>query len=139
MSRTLIVAFDGLDKDLIGEFEVDSLIQEEFGTIDNSTGVSSIVTYELFACFLTGETYDEHGVIGLTRPRSSLLNSIEKLRTKHIFQKTNGLRKSVYKSLPLVDGSYREYNRKDLKSSTIFDQYTRAKAIDVPSYSLVTP
>jgi hypothetical protein len=56
-NKTLIIAFDGLDYELIQEFGLETIPQREFGKIDNTTGITSIVTYELFASFITGKTW----------------------------------------------------------------------------------
>ncbi|PSG99719.1 MAG: hypothetical protein BRC28_03190 [Nanohaloarchaea archaeon SW_4_43_9] len=136
MSKVLVVAFDGVDKELIEEFKLDNIPQKEFGTIDNSTDVTTIVTYELFASFITGGTWKDHGVIGLTRPENNVLNSLENLRSIDLFQRTNEVRKKLYNLVPLIDGEFRRYNKKDLDSETFFEKIASSKAIDVPSYNL---
>lgn len=64
--NVLVVAFDGLDKEWIEEFELENIMQEEFGAIDNQTGMKNIYTSELFASFITGKNPQEHGIDGLT-------------------------------------------------------------------------
>lgn len=136
MSNVLVVAFDGMDKELIEEYGLSNITQEEFGTIDNSTNITTIVTYELFASFITGENWEKHGIVGLTRPENNILNSVEKLRAKDFFQKTNRLRKKLYSSIPLVNGEFRKYNKEDLKTETFFERIENSKAIDIPSYNI---
>lgn len=63
----VIIAFDGADKELIEEFNLESIKQKEFGAIDNSSGIKYRYTCELFASFITGETYEKHGVIKLRK------------------------------------------------------------------------
>jgi len=65
---TLIVAFDGLDIDLIRRYDCETFLEmDEFGTVDNNTGITTRYTSELFASFITGETHEKHGVTGLTK------------------------------------------------------------------------
>lgn len=70
----LVVAFDGLDKDFIEKFELENIQQKEYSELDNKSGISSIKTSELFASFITGDTWEEHGVQGLEKPEHWLPN-----------------------------------------------------------------
>ncbi|MFB6245460.1 MAG: hypothetical protein ABEJ03_03900, partial [Candidatus Nanohaloarchaea archaeon] len=73
-SRVLVVTFDGMDIELIREYGCEHLMgMEEFGTLDNSTGISTIITNELWAGFITGETWEEHGIVSKNRPESDFL------------------------------------------------------------------
>lgn len=135
MKNFLIIAFDGLDYDLIKKYNCKNIQQKEFGKIDNHTGITTIVTSEVFASFITGKTWEEHGIIGLRRPTSDFLYKIEKLNRYKFFRKFTGLRRSICKNLPFVDGRERDVNKDDLKTSTFFDEIPNSKAIDVPSYN----
>lgn len=136
MGKVLVVAFDGLDYDLIQEYGLENVKQQEFGTIDNSTGVSSIVTDELFASFITGKTWEEHGVRGLNRIESPVLKRIEDLNRYGFFQKFRSIRERIYEILPFVKGDTRGYTKKDIESETLFDIIENSEAIDVPSYNI---
>jgi hypothetical protein len=88
----LVVAFDGLDKELIEEFGLGNVKQSEFGEIENHESVNKIVTSELFACFLTEEEYNEHGIRGNKAPNSDLTNLIyENIFTPSQSSRTRGV------------------------------------------------
>ncbi|MFB6158860.1 MAG: alkaline phosphatase family protein [Candidatus Nanohalobium sp.] len=131
----LVISFDGLDKDLIEEYKLENIIQEEFGTIDNDTDIKVKVTSELFASFITGETWESHGVIGLNRYVSDKVQKIESFNKFSSFRKFSGLRKKLYKELPFVNSEMRNVNKEDLPLPTIFDKISKSKAIGVRSYS----
>jgi hypothetical protein len=133
---TLIVAFDGLDYEYIQKYCGNSLKQKEFGKIENSEGIKTVVTTELFASFITGETWESHGVIGLGKHKSDYLDKIEKLNKYRFFRKLTGFRQQVYSLLPLIDSDKTSVTRKDLKATTIFEEIENSKAIDIPAYSI---
>jgi hypothetical protein len=56
MGDVLVVALDGLDCELIKEFGLGNIKQDEFSKIDNQAGMNSVNTSELFASFITGRT-----------------------------------------------------------------------------------
>lgn len=132
----LIVAFDGMDRELVEEYECENLLGlQEFGGFDNSTGMSSIMTSELFASFITGKTYEKHGVKGLTKyERNSCLEFFERnYGDKWPFVNFKGLREAVFKSLNSVEYRERAYKRSDFETvSTIFDEVDAGKALFVP-------
>lgn len=64
--NVLVGAFDGMDSELVRDFGLDNVIQSEVGTIDVQTNVSTVETSELFASFITGKNWEEHGVTGVT-------------------------------------------------------------------------
>ncbi|MFB6158481.1 MAG: alkaline phosphatase family protein [Candidatus Nanohalobium sp.] len=137
MDKVLIIAFDGLDYELIQEFGLENVPQEEFGTIDNTSGVNTVVTTELFASFITGETWEEHGALGLGKHKKDWLNSFENsLNRYRFFKKFSGLRRSFYEQVPFFEGGRTSFTREDLRSPALFDKVSNSKAIDVPSYSV---
>jgi predicted AlkP superfamily phosphohydrolase/phosphomutase len=77
--KVVVIAFDGLDKDLIEEFGLENLTQQEFGSIDNVSGMSSIKTSELFASFITGKNFENHGVKGIRKWDSQKVEKAEKI------------------------------------------------------------
>jgi len=133
----LIITFDGMDIELIREYGCKNLMgMEEFGTLDNTTGISTIITNELWASFITGETWKKHGVISKNRPSSDFLFQIEKLNRYRFFRKFMGLRRSFYKNVPFLNSEIRAYDKRDLKVPSIFDKVGNSKAIDVRSYNV---
>jgi hypothetical protein len=136
MTKVLVVAFDGLDLELIREYGLDNIPQEEFGRIENKRGIDTIVTTELFASFITGETWERHGAVGLGKFQNPWLDSLEKkLNRNKFFNKFSGLRKEFYQNIPFFNGESTSFTRDDMKVETIFEKVSNSKAIDVPSYN----
>lgn len=132
----LVVAFDGLDHDLVKEHGCENLLgMEEFGGIDNDTGIRYRKTSELFASFITGETYRGHGVTGIRKFRNSRINRFESwARRYRFFKKWNGVRSKLYRILMGCD--IRRYpDRSDLKADSFFDEVENSKALSVPSWN----
>ncbi|MFB6199386.1 MAG: alkaline phosphatase family protein [Candidatus Nanohaloarchaea archaeon] len=135
-NTVLVVAFDGLDKELIEEFGLENIPQKEFGVIDNNTLISERKTSELFASFITGENYKEHsieGVGGWTNERiESLENALDGIK---FFDKFKGLRSAVYESVNFFDAQKTYPKKEDLEIETIFDKVDDSRALFVPSYN----
>lgn len=131
--KTLLVAFDGMDKELIEKFDLENIRQKEFGTIDNSTGITRVMTSELFASFITGDTHEEHGITGLkkgqSRRKDSFLGRIRNFGVAKIL--------GFYSFLDLVTekDEVRKYLAKDLQSETFFSKIERAKSLYIPVHS----
>lgn len=131
----LVIAFDGLDSELVEEFELENLKQEYVGTIDNNSSVSCRKTSELFASFITGKTHTEHGVKGLKTWNNSRKGLFIDLLTKNYSGNIRGfdrLRKTL-KSALAADERY--YQREDLQSETLFEKIENSRAMFVPSYN----
>jgi predicted AlkP superfamily pyrophosphatase or phosphodiesterase len=79
---------------------------------------------------------EDHGIVGLTRPKSDLLAKIEGLNRYEFFSRFSGLRRKLYKELPFVEGSSRKPDKGDLECETFFHRISNSKAIDVPSYNI---
>lgn len=126
----LIVAFDGLDYELVQRFGLEHLPQKEAGRIDNHTGIAERKTSELFTSFITGETYEQHGVTGLKKPNNQRLHNIRELipngvrgsyRLKQVFDAATGYEKEFYA-------------KDDYSQDTIFEK-TVSRPIHVPGYN----
>jgi len=126
---------DGLDKDLIEMYECPNITLDEFGAIDNDTDICVRVTTELYTSFLSGETWREHGVIGLDRYRSDILNKIESLNKYKLFRKFTGMRNRIYKEIPLISAKKRHVCYQDYTQKTIFEKIPSSKAIGVRGYN----
>jgi anaerobic selenocysteine-containing dehydrogenase len=133
----LIVTFDGLDRELVTRFNATNVTEmEEFDTYDNSTGMTTIITNELWASFITGETWREHGIVSKNRPKSDLLFEVEKLNRFWWWRKFQGIRHRVYGWIPFLNSENRKYDKRDLKTDSIFEEVPNSKAIDVRSYNI---
>ncbi|MDY6769128.1 MAG: alkaline phosphatase family protein, partial [Candidatus Nanohaloarchaea archaeon] len=135
--NVLVVAFDGMDKELIDKFDLDHVTQDEYGQIDNHTGVKEINTDELFASFITGETWEEHGVTGIKEWDSPILNRIEGVFPKRGALFTIG--DMAKDGIKRFGGFERErYTREKIDCPTLFDRIDGSRALNIPAYD-VTP
>nr|EGQ40809.1 MAG: type I phosphodiesterase / nucleotide pyrophosphatase [Candidatus Nanosalinarum sp. J07AB56] len=126
-----------MDYKLIQKLGVKSLTDmEKFESYNNSTGMTTIITNELWASFITGKTWREHGIISKNRPESELLFKVEKLNRFWWWRKFQGIRHKIYGWIPFLSSGNRKYTRQDLKSRTMFEQVHSSKAIDVRSYNV---
>jgi predicted AlkP superfamily phosphohydrolase/phosphomutase len=125
----LVVAFDGLDKELIEKFELENIQQNEFGPIINHTEVEKIMTPELFASFVTGKSTEEHGIRDRGKWNSEFLNKYEKFLNPLNLLSV----KRFFKVFPWVspDGVTLE----DHEYDTIFDRIEDSQSLFVPTVS----
>lgn len=142
MDSVIVVAFDGLDYELIQKFDLEHIPQKEFGTFDNKTGVNEIKTCELFASFITGELSEKHGVRGMRTYPDSINSKIY----NNLIDNTvvDALRNNVRGIQTLVNiikyeilSIHKEeemWERKHLECETIFDEIKGSRAINIPSY-----
>lgn len=134
--KILVVAFDGLDYELIKEFGLENIQQEEFGKIDNQTRISSVKTSELFAAFITGANYEKNGVKGHTKWTNSKVDKLEEiLDAWTVFEKFKGIRTALYRSINRLNCINRKYRKEDLETETIFEEIENSRAMYVPSYN----
>jgi len=133
----LVVAFDGLDKELIDEFGLTNIKQEEFGSIDNQSNMSEIKTSELFASFITGENYNVHGVKGLVRhPKSYRRKFIDMILPESVRGSVRGLTRIEHALKGLLDvNDPRKHTKSDINGKTIFEEIENSRALFVPSYN----
>jgi len=135
-NSVLVVAFDGLDKELIEEFDLEHVKQEEYGSIDNKTGMSAQMTSELFTNFITGKSYEEHGVKGLKKnlkPKRQRIVNI--LSPESLAGKIRGfdfLRRNLER---ILDIERRKYLKEDIEAETIFEELENSRAMFVPGYN----
>jgi len=133
---TLVIAFDGLDKELIEEFELKHIPQKEFGKIDNHTDISNIVTSELFASFITGTTSEKHGVKSLVKWSNPKIENFEnRVSDSELFNKFKNLRHAIFESVNSLEAQKRKYRKEDLRIDTFFEEIKNSRAIFVPSYN----
>lgn len=134
--NVLVVAFDGLDKDLIEEFELENIRQEEFKSIDNQTGMEHIYTSELFASFITGKTHEEHGIEHLTTWEDKRKGRvIETLAPKGIVESTKGFHRLRETLKTLLKTDEVKYSQEHLEEKTLFEEIDNSRAMYVPGYN----
>jgi hypothetical protein len=133
----LVVALDGLDKELIEKFDLEYIKQGEFGGIDNKTGMTGIKTSELFASFITGKTYEKHGVKGLNK--NSKFKWKERLSNllfpNYLVSNFRGFTRLKKAFNLIIGGGKDKYTKEDLDSETLFDKIDNSKALFIPSYN----
>lgn len=136
--NTLIVAFDGLDYDLIRRFDCDNLIQDKFGTIDNDTGIRKRETIELFSAFISGRTIDETGIRRYGSSKiSALYPPLTRLVPPPILRNNIRGMTAITRTLKTLLRC-RAYRASDFATPTIFDHVPDSQDIGVPSYSTHT-
>lgn len=134
-NKLLIIAWDGLDHELVNEFDI-QLHEDRLdiqGKIDNDTGVHTRSTSELFTTFITGEYHDKHGVTGLNKynTRGELL---EKLFPKHE-RYYKPVKSKIYNFLMHhTKADKRKYRKEDYKTETMFEEVKHSEAMFVPGY-----
>jgi hypothetical protein len=120
------VAFDGLDSELVEEFDLENVVLEETGMIDNHTGIFERNTSELFTSFITGKTWEQHGVKSLRKDCVESPKAVskfeDKIQDKKIGKKTSGLRKALYENINSINYTRRKWLRTDYSQETIFDK-----------------
>lgn len=133
--RVLIVAFDGLDYELIQEFECSEIISmNEFGQIDNHTDIDNIATAELFTTFISGTT--EHNITGVGQDEDSISNKLLNMIPKQIRYFLKGYQGIVNLWNRITKNGVKQlYSQDDLEVDTWFDQIPNSKAVNVPAYS----
>lgn len=135
--NVLVVAFDGLDYELIKEFDLENIVQQETGAIDNGRGISAIYTSELFTSFVTGQTHEIHGVKGLTQPRDEKKQRVlDTLTPEFLVNNVRGfwrLRRTLEGFLEKKDDI--KYDKDDLEANTLFDEIDNSRAMFVPGYN----
>ncbi len=133
--KVLVVAFDGLDKELIEEFDLQNIRQGEFGFIDNQTGMKNIYTSELFASFITGKASQEHGVEGLNKWKNSRGEILDTLVPKKLLETRRGLHRFRETLKSALDAEETKYDKEDLKVDTLFEKIDNSRPIFVPGYN----
>lgn len=134
--KTIVIALDGLDYELVKEFELENIIQEETGEINNHEGIKKIKTSELFASFITGETYEEHGVEGLAKWSNPKIQKFEDtVESIWFFDKFRELRQAVFETVSLFNASQRKHTKEDLEAESFFEEMNDSRAMFVPAYN----
>lgn len=135
----LVVAFDGLDKGLIEEFGLKHVKQKEYGSIDNRTGMKEIKTSELFTSFITGETWEEHGITGHSKRkyRNPIKNRIITTITPgKLVGNVRGFQgfRDILSSILRAEKMER-YTKEDQEVETLFDKIDGSRALFMPGYN----
>lgn len=133
-NKLLIVAWDGLDHNLIKDFDLEHIPLDEMGKIDNDTGIKTRSTSELYTSFITGKTFRTHGVTGINKfnKRGALL---EKIFPKEIRAGLPATGLMYNKLWDILGADKRKYEKQDYDTETLFDVIEDSKAMYVPGYN----
>lgn len=138
--KVLVIAFDGLDKELIEEFGLENVKQEEYGRIDNKSGMSAVKTSELFTSFITGKTWEEHGITGHQERKyenaikDKFLRSLIPDRLVSNVRGFNGLR-DILACLIRAEKLTGRYTKEDQILDTLFEEIEGSRSMFVPGYN----
>lgn len=134
MGSVLVVAFDGMDRELLERWDCERLLQEFHGGIDVTTGITVRKTSEIFASFLTGATHEEHGVRGLSFIDDPRIDRFERAihRIPGVSERSR-LRQALYRSM--FGARRRRPDREDLDAPAFIDRVPGAEALFVPAYN----
>jgi len=133
--KVLLVAFDGMDKDLIQKFELSHLYSnsKEFGSINNTAGVNQIKTVELFSVMITGEeirNLNRKGMNKINYPKRKRF--IDFIFPDRLKQNVRGAFRA-YKTLKTGLNIKKEpYLKRDFEKNTIFDKIHNSRSMFVP-------
>lgn len=136
MPNVLLVAFDGMDSELMHQYSCDNLLEmREFGNINNNEGIFRIWTTELFVSLITGLNYEHHGVKGLGRWDNEKIDVLENyLENYSFFRNFNGARKKIWSFLGFEEIGY---DKNSYAQDTLFEKIPDSVSIDVPGYDVL--
>lgn len=132
-NSVLVVAFDGADKKVMEEMELENIKQEEFGSIDNSEGIFKRSTTELFVSFITGKKFQDHGVRGIGRWNNRIIDNFENYSENYwALRKFSGLRKNFYENFTPFKRT--GYGKNFYEQETLFEKIEASECLWVPGY-----
>ena len=134
LKRVYILALDGLEHNLVEEFDLEALKQAEYGKVDISM-FKDLATPIIWASFITGLPPEKHK-IEMTEWRHPFLQKLHELMPKLKLDKIKG-KGMIFEWLGFKRGEdYRQNiaHFKKYRSKSLFHIIPKAKAISVPPY-----
>jgi hypothetical protein len=132
MGSVLVIAIDGMDKEILERHGCNEFTEmEEYGSIDNHSGIEAISTCELFASFITGETHERHGIVSMREWNNDLLDKLKNSSFGDYIFRFQTVRRFA-ESLPGVVKELR--SKEDLQVESLFDNVSNSRCMFVPSY-----
>ena len=133
--KALIVGLDGAEFDLIAHGDFAHLKQVEYGRVE--INVKPLFTPIVWASFITGKVKEEHGIHGMHKWRSGLVDRLRNWSLEaglsHRMIGKNLVRLGRF--LEFLGFETKLYDKSDLGASTIFDYAEKSMVISVPSYN----
>jgi len=135
--RALILAYDGLDHDLVEELSLQNILQREHGRVDVPIvgGIDDPSTPIVWTSFITGEPPEVHGV-DMPQMWDNRLDGIRSFVRRH--GGIHGVLKRFrvgYRVREAIDVKLSFPSRKDIKVDTFFDVIKPSVALGVPVYN----
>jgi len=138
VNKILILGIDALEYDLVEEWDLKNLKQEEYGKTElplrKDIFDGEPMTYVMWPSFITGLPPEKHNVKNPTTWNNVMAEKLKDLYIKLGADKNKKLTKNIKKILARFGFSSRYIDKRDLKVSTIFDKEKRY-ALNVPGYS----
>jgi predicted AlkP superfamily pyrophosphatase or phosphodiesterase len=132
--RVLIVGLDSAEYDVIAPGNYPHLKQAEYGRV--VINVRPIFTPIVWASFITGAGKEAHGVHGLHKWRSGLIDRLRDWLLEGTLPRKIGKHLEVGAAfLESIGIKPRFYDRSDIRVSTIFDYVDKHIAVSIPSYN----
>ncbi|MFB6143835.1 MAG: alkaline phosphatase family protein [Candidatus Nanohaloarchaea archaeon] len=135
--KVLVVAFDGMDYELMKKFDLDNIPQEHFDTFDNKRGMKTVITCELFVSMITGKTHEEHGVVGIKTEITSGWRSkvADILAPEWARNNIRGFHRFGRLLDTVLERKERHYLKEDYNIDTLFEKIDGSRALFVPGYN----
>lgn len=130
-----VTAFDGLEYDLVEEFNLEKTKQSEYGKIDVHL-FKELATPIIWASFITGVPPEKHGMDDLIAWRNPALQKLRQISIKLKLNRIKGKGK-LFELLGFKHGVFYDImveEFKHRKAKTFFDIIPNSKALSVPPY-----
>lgn len=132
-----ILALDALEYDLVEEFDLENIKQQEYGKTD-ITMFKDLATPIIWASFISGLPPEKHGleINAIPHWRSSFIDNLRKLSMKVKLDRIKGKGK-IFELLGFEHRAFYEEMVTEFRSrriETLFDVIPNAKALSVPPY-----
>ena len=137
MKRVCILALDGLEYDLVEEFDLENIKQVEYGKTDVSM-FKVVTTPVLWASFITGLPEEKHGLdIGaIPHWEKPYIETLRRLSIKMKLDRIKG-KGRILEKLGFAHRAFYEMAVKDFRSrnlKTLFSVIPNSEALSVPPY-----
>jgi len=135
--RALILAYDGLDHDLVEELRLRNILQREHGRVKVPIvgGIDDPSTPIVWTSFITGEAPEVHGV-DMPQMWDNRLNWLRRYVRRH--KSIHGILRRFkvgYRVRETMDVKSSFPSRKDIKVDTLFEVVKPSVALGVPVYN----
>ncbi len=132
-----ILALDGLEYDLVEEFNLETIKQREYGKIDVST-FKDLATPIIWASFITGQPPEKHGLDEIVAWRNPVVQKLRRLSIKLGLDRIKGKGK-IFELLGFKHGQFYDIMIEEFKNreaKTLFDIIPNSRAFSVPPYQV---